>query len=175
MFLSPSGAEVGKRAMDKAHTTTALVVDDDVCVRQLLSELLAEEGFAVSQASNGFSGLRLATEQRPQVILLDLMLPEVSGLDVLHALRENQVTRDSAIVIVSANADALSEQQIADVDAVVRKPFDIACLLSTLRNAVVRAAHRAAEVPRVAPTLASHEKRLARQVGVSRPTRGRRL
>src|SRR5712692_11457255 len=128
--------------MDQAHTT-ALVVDDDVCVRAMLAELLVEEGFAVSQASNGFSGLRLATEQRPQVILLDLMLPEVSGLDVLHALRENQATRDSAIVIVSGNADSLSDQQIAEVDAVVRKPFDIAYLLATLRHAVLRAAHRA--------------------------------
>src|SRR5438045_1520451 len=113
--------------MDRTHTT-ALVVDDDVCVRAMLTELLIEEGFDVRQASNGFSGLRLATEQRPQVILLDLVLPELSGADVLHELRENALTRESAIVVVTGNADSLSDKQMAEVDAVVRKPFDIAFL-----------------------------------------------
>jgi DNA-binding response OmpR family regulator len=162
--------------MERPHTT-ALVVDDDVCVRALLAELLVEEGFDVSQASNGFSGLRLATEQRPQVILLDLVLPEVSGVDVLHELRENQATRDSAIVIVSGNADALSEMQLADVDGVVRKPFDIANLVSALRQALVRAAHRAVEVAPVlaVPALAAHGRQPARRVAVPRPSRGRRL
>ena len=88
---------------------TALVVDDDVCVRAILVDLLVDEGFDVSQASNGFSGLLRAAETRPQLILLDLTLPEVSGLEVLRELREKQGMRETAIVIVTANPDQLSE------------------------------------------------------------------
>jgi DNA-binding response OmpR family regulator len=157
---------------------TALVVDDDVCVRAILVELLVEEGFEVSQASNGFSGLRQAAESRPQLILLDLTLPEVSGVEVLRELREKQGMRETAIVIVTANPDQLSEPQLAEIDAVVRKPFDIIELVATLHQAVQRAAHRAAEVQRVlapAPVQAIHDRRAARPVGAKWPTRGRRL
>jgi DNA-binding response OmpR family regulator len=163
--------------MDRVRMT-ALVVDDDVCVRAILVELLIEVGFEVSQASNGFSGLLRAAEMRPQLILLDLTLPEVSGLEVLRELREKQGMRETAIVIVTANPDQLSEAQMAEIDAVVRKPFDVVELLATLNQAVVRAAHRAAEFQRVlaaAPAQAIHERRAARLVGGKRPTRGRRL
>ena len=70
------------------NNATALVVDDDMVLRGALAELLEEEGFLnVIQASNGFSGLRLAFEHHPQVVLLDLMLPELSGAEVLRELR----------------------------------------------------------------------------------------
>jgi DNA-binding response OmpR family regulator len=161
--------------MDRAHMT-ALVVDDDVCVRAILVEVLVEEGFEVSQASNGFSGLRQAAEARPQLILLDLTLPEVSGLEVLRELREKQGMRETAIVIVTANPDQLSEAQLAEIDAVVRKPFDVLELVATVNQAVQRAAHRAAEVQRVlAAVPAIHERRPVRPVGGKWPTRGRRL
>ena len=155
---------------------TALVVDDDVCVRAILVELLAEEGFDVSQASNGFSGLRQAAESRPHLILLDLLLPEVSGIEVLRELREKQGMRDTAIVIVTANPDQLSEAQLADIDGVVCKPFDIIALVATVNQAVQRAAHRAAEVmPVSATTPAVHERRPVRPIGGKWPTHGRRL
>lgn len=160
--------------MDRTHAT-ALVVDDDVCVRSLLAELLIEEGFDVSQASNGFSGLRLATENRPNVILLDLVLPELSGLELLRELREHHLTREVAIVIVSGNTDTLSDKQMAEVDAVVRKPFDISGLVATLRQAVQRAAHRAAEVAPVWPNGDAHDvSRGGRRPSAPRRTRGRR-
>jgi CheY-like chemotaxis protein len=162
-------------ATDRVRTT-ALVVDDDVCVRSMLAELLDEEGFEVHTASNGFSGLRLAAETRPQVILLDLVLPEVSGQDMLHELRENPLTRDAAIVIVSANTDRLLDHQLAEVEAVVRKPFDIATLVSTLHQAVQRAAHRSAEVQPVTPMVVGHDRpRRTRVGGTIRRSRGRRI
>jgi DNA-binding response OmpR family regulator len=161
--------------MDRAHTT-ALVVDDDVCVRALLSELLLEEGFDVSQASNGFSGLRVASETHPQVILLDLVLPEVSGVDVLRELRQNQVTRDAAIVIVSGNTEVLSARQLAEADAVVAKPFDINALVATVHQVLARARHLASEVAPVAPASAHHDgSRRSRLPGPLRRTRGRPL
>src|SRR2546423_2839174 len=111
-------------SLDRAHAS-ALVVDDDVMMRAMLAELLEEEGFNVHTASNGFSGLRFATEHRPQLILLDLALPELSGIELLHELRADQHTRDSAIVVVSGNVASLSEKQLDEVDAGVHKPLDI--------------------------------------------------
>jgi len=161
--------------LDRLHTT-ALVVDDDVCVRSLLSELLSEEGFDVNQASNGFSGLRMAAETRPRVILLDLVLPEVSGMDVMRELRANQSTRDAAIVVVSGNIEILSARQMADADAVVAKPFDIDGLIGTIHQVLQRLAQRAAEVPPVAPAAAAHDgERARRHPTTHRRTRGRPL
>jgi CheY-like chemotaxis protein len=126
---------------------TALVVDDDVFVLSALAELLSEEGFDVHTASNGFSASRAAAECRPAIILLDVKLPERSGGDLLAELREEPATRDSAIVIVSANAHLLSESQLAQADAVVAKPFDITELMSVVQRELQHAAARRAEVP----------------------------
>src|SRR5687768_12238426 len=91
---------------------TALVVDDDVVLRSTLAELLVEEGFTpVWQASNGFSGLRLAVEHRPQLVLLDLILPELSGVEVLRELRCAPGARDMAIVVITGTPESLTDAQ----------------------------------------------------------------
>jgi CheY-like chemotaxis protein len=148
-----------KRAPRKE--ATALVVDDDVVLRAALAELLEGEGFLnVIQASNGFSGLRLAFEHHPQVVLLDLLLPELSGTDVLHELRNGPGARELAIVVVTGIPESLSAAQLAAIDGVVSKPFDVDYLLATVKRAIQRAASRAAEVQPVtpAPTQAGHRR-----------------
>lgn len=159
--------------MDRAHTS-ALIVDDDVVTRAMLAEILEEEGFNVSTASNGFSALRLAAEHRPQLIVLDLVLPELSGFEVLRELRGNHDTRDTAIVVVSGNAAMLSAAQRAELDAVVGKPFDINTLIAAVHRAVEDARHRAAEVQRVAPLVPGHERVRTRRTAPARRTGGRR-
>jgi DNA-binding response OmpR family regulator len=130
---------------------TALVVDDDVFMVSALAELLEEDGYDVQTATNGFSGLRHATELRPSVILLDLALPERSGMDLLADLRAESVTRDLAIVVVTAYPGELTDTLRAAADGLVSKPFDIDELRATIQRAVQRAAARRAEVARVAP------------------------
>jgi CheY-like chemotaxis protein len=168
----------GKSAMERASTqATALVIDDDVVLRSTLAELLQEEGFLTVQASNGFSGLRLAGEHHPQVVLLDLLLPELSGTEVLRELRGGPAGRDMAIVIVTGSPDSLSAAQVAEADGVVRKPFDLSELLTTVLRAVQRAASRAAEVaPLTAatPVLPVH-RRAKRLANSPRRARGRRI
>jgi len=139
---------------------TALVVDDDVFVLAAIADMLSEEGYDVHTASNGFSAIRHAAELRPDVILLDLVLPERSGPEVLSELRNGAATRDMAVVVVSGHPDALSDAQIADIDGLVVKPFDEQDLLLTVQRAVQRAATRRAEV---APVVAgSHHPQPAR-------------
>jgi two-component system KDP operon response regulator KdpE len=153
---------------------TALVVDDDVFVLSALAELLSEEGFDVHTASNGFSASRLAAECRPSLILLDLVLPERSGSDVLAELRGEPATRDTAIVVVTGHADSLCETQLADIDGLVAKPFDIAELMSTIHRALHRAATRHLEVARVSASAHREQPVGVRYASAPRRTRGRR-
>src|ERR1700716_710007 len=120
----------------------ALVVDDDVFVLSAMAELLYEDGFDVHTSSNGFSALRQAAEYRPAVILLDVVLPERSGADVLAELRADPATHDVAIVLVTGNPQLVTEAQIAQSDGLVVKPFDVDELLTTVHRAVQRAASR---------------------------------
>ena len=153
---------------------SALIVDDDVFVVSALAELLEDEGYDVHTATNGFSALRQVVEVRPHVVLLDLALPERSGADLLHDLRTDPALHDVAIVIVSGHADRLSESQLAEVDGVVGKPFDLSELLCTVRRAVQRAATRRAEVAPVAATAHPAQSPRSRRGGGARRTGGRR-
>jgi CheY-like chemotaxis protein len=154
---------------------TALVVDDDVFVLSALAELMSEEGYDVHTATNGFSAIRLATELRPLVILLDLVLPERSGAEVLMDLRTEPATRAGAVVIVTGHPEGLSEAQLAEADGLVGKPFDVPELLKTVQRAVQRAAARHDEVAPVA-SIAHRESapRQQRRLPNPRRTRGRR-
>jgi CheY-like chemotaxis protein len=78
---------------------TVLVVENDPWTRVAIGDALTEAGFAVSLASNGFTGLRLACQLRPCVILLDLELPELSGAAVLSELRHQPATSDLAVIL----------------------------------------------------------------------------
>src|SRR5258708_11002286 len=151
-----------------------LVVGGDVFVLSAMAELLPEDGYDVHTSSNGFSALRQAAEFTPVVVLLDLVLPERSGGDVLAELRADPTTHDVAIVLVTGNPQFLTEAQIAEADGVVVKPFDVDELLQTVHRAVQRASTRRAEVVPLAAT--SHREPASRQrrPTSTRRTRGRR-
>lgn len=102
----------------------ALVVDDVPEVRTLLGRLAKRRGFEVLEAADGEEGVQLACERRPHLILLDLRLPGMSGLDALARIRDEDP--QVAVVIVAAVPDRLDLQRALDLGAVdfVRKPFD---------------------------------------------------
>jgi CheY-like chemotaxis protein len=162
--------------MDRAPRLerTALVVDDDAFVVSALAEVLSEDGYDVHTASNGFSAVRFAQAYRPSVVLLDLALPERSGIEVLAELRGFPATRDIAIVIVTANPRQLTAADLDAIDGVVAKPFDIAELVQTVHSALQRATLRQGEV---APVAAISHRGLAarvRRAAGTRRSRGRR-
>lgn len=161
--------------MDKPGVDrSALVVDDDVFVLSALAEMLTEEGLDVHTASNGFSAARVAANYHPAIILLDLILPERSGGDLLTELRDDPATHDSAIVIVSGNAHLLTDTQRAQADAIVAKPFDVDDLMSIVRRELAQAAARRAEVPPVAATSHLSPPARSRRAAAAHRTRGRR-
>jgi CheY-like chemotaxis protein len=135
---------------DQANTKTALVVDDDPWVRVVLGAMLAEAGYLVSLASNGFSGLRLARQVLPHLVLLDLSLPEVPGAVVLRELRQDPMTCQAPIVLVlPALLDATSLVDLLDADGFLQTPVVYAELLAELRQAM---AHREAPLSSQLPS-----------------------
>ncbi len=102
-----------------------LVVDDEPDITALVAYHLAKAGYRVSTAANGTDALRSATEQRPDVIVLDLMLPGVSGLDVLQTLRKQDETREIGVIMLTARreeADRIRGLSLG-ADDYLTKPF----------------------------------------------------
>jgi PAS domain S-box-containing protein len=111
----------------------ALVVDDDADARVLLGGLLDEAGVRAVSAASGVEALRLARELRPAIIFLDLLLPRISGYDVLRILQTDEALRGTPVVIVSA-VGTESRHALAGAAAILDKPVDRAALMAVLRN-----------------------------------------
>jgi DNA-binding response OmpR family regulator len=108
---------------------TVLVVEDDAAVRALIAELLDEAGYAVVEASYGRAALQLARVHSPAVVLVDQMLPDMSGLDVLESLRQDATSRHIPVMLVTGRTDHLIGRDHG-ADRVLAKPFDIDILLT---------------------------------------------
>jgi CheY-like chemotaxis protein len=102
-----------------------LVVEDDQWIRFLLADLLKELGYEVLEASNGQTGLRLAEDHHPDLVILDLALPETPGVEVLHELQRMEPLRSPRVVITSAHPELLAPDDYESVEAVFTKPYDI--------------------------------------------------
>src|SRR5919199_5349578 len=109
-----------------------LIVEDDEVIMGTLAYNLSRQGFGVSQATTGAQALRLARKMRPHLILLDIMLPEESGIDVCKAIRES----DEDVVIVMVTAKDAEEEKVegfeAGADDYVTKPFSMKELLARI-------------------------------------------
>jgi CheY-like chemotaxis protein len=108
-----------------------LIVDDEFGIVDSLAEVLSEEGFAVSTASNGKDALRRIAEQRPDLILMDYMMPVMDGAETLQAIRNDPALRDLPVLLMSSVPKANLPAQCAPT-GFLRKPFDIDALLSML-------------------------------------------
>src|SRR5881397_2050329 len=88
-----------------ATTHRVLVVDDEPDITALVAYHLAKEGYRVTTAANGTEALRSAREERPDLVVLDLMLPGVSGYDILAQLRRREETQDVGVILLTARKE----------------------------------------------------------------------
>jgi DNA-binding response OmpR family regulator len=79
-----------------------LIVDDDMTLRELYEERLKAEGFTIISASDGEEAIEKTTKEKPEVILLDIMMPKINGIDVMKMLREKDETKNIPIIILTA-------------------------------------------------------------------------
>ena len=117
-----------------------LVVDDEDDIRQLLESELRDAGFDVVTAVDGLHALRLAIAAKPDVLVVDLALPLMSGADFLKRWREREKSDDAPVVVMSAHADLIQATHDLQPDAIFRKPFDVYELIATVRECADRAA-----------------------------------
>lgn len=116
-----------------------LVIEDEMDIRDMLLLRLKKEKFEVIEARDGISALKKAVAEQPDIILLDLMLPFTSGLDVLRKLRNNRKTVQLPVIIVSAKgeeSDVIVGLELG-ADDYVTKPFNMSILLARI-NALLR-------------------------------------
>jgi two-component system, OmpR family, KDP operon response regulator KdpE len=125
-----------------------LVVDDEPQIQRFLKPSLGAAGFEVIAALNGAEALKAAATQAPDIILLDLGLPDMDGKDVIAELR---MWSKVPIVVLSARDREAEKIAALDLgaDDYVNKPFGIGELMARLRTALRHAAQRSGEVPRV--------------------------
>jgi CheY-like chemotaxis protein len=93
---------------------SVLIVDDEESARYLLKRLMSELPVRVTEAASGVEGLRLAAEQRPEAIFLDLKMPGMSGWAVLDSLKSDPLTRDIPVIMISTETPLSGDQSKID-------------------------------------------------------------
>ena len=113
-----------------------LVVDDDPVIRTLLVECMSCFGHSVSAVESGAKCLESLKESLPDVLFLDLQMPDMTGLEVLEQIRANEQTAKIPVIMLSANSDsaAINKDHQAQASAYVQKPFDMKKMLALLET-----------------------------------------
>jgi two-component system response regulator MprA len=123
-----------------AKSEIILVVDDTEMALTLVRDSLAKGGFTVRTASDGFEALVAIEKERPALIIADIMMPRLSGLDLLKAVRNRPETRGIPFIMLSALDKAESVQAGLDLgaDDYLTKPFKVGELLGKVRHFLKR-------------------------------------
>lgn len=122
-----------------------LVIDDEPMIHSILCRSFRDAGCGYAGALDGYEGLRLARERRPDLILLDVSMPSLDGRDVLCEIRRDESLAGVPVVVITGHADQLSRLHVleAGADEVVEKPFDPVILQRRLAWMVQKAAEEA--------------------------------
>ena len=120
----------------RAMTKTVLIVEDNELNMKLFHDLLDAHGYKTLQTRNGMEALALAREHRPDLILMDIQLPEVSGLEVTKWLKEDDQLRQIPVVAVTAFAMKGDEERIREggCEAYISKPISVTMFLDTVKQ-----------------------------------------
>jgi two-component system, OmpR family, response regulator MtrA len=137
VLVGPSPADViDPNVTDSANPPArVLICEDEEPLRELIRVSLGDS-HRFFEAKDGRTALELVREHRPDVIVLDVMLPGVSGLDVLRAVRSDPELADTRVVAISAWVHLEGEALAAGADGFVGKPFDPQELRSTVENLI---------------------------------------
>lgn len=113
-----------------------LLVDDDPVIRSLLGDYLKAQGYSIDEAAGGVECLLKLRNQIPEVLVLDLQMPDMSGLEVLKTLSKGGNGNRIPVILLSANSDIkeLAEKEGVHADVYLQKPFD----MQDVKNAVTK-------------------------------------
>jgi CheY-like chemotaxis protein len=120
------------------HEIKILCVDDDPLIRQMLGDILRLRGYTVLTASDGEAALDVAAKERPDLILLDVMMPGLDGFEVCRLLKADAVLKSAPIVILTAMNDATLNARAVEAGAVLalQKTADTKTVFGTIETAL---------------------------------------
>jgi CheY-like chemotaxis protein len=116
-----------------------LLVDDDPLIHRLYRPHLERAGYQVVSASSGLQAIELASREVPQVIVMDIMMPEIDGLSAIREIRQDEATKNIPVIVITANPQyhlSQQESQRAGASCFLTKPFSPASLLSAIQRLV---------------------------------------
>lgn len=122
--------------MEKHLDSKILIVDDEFANIYYLNKVLSGEGYQIIKANNGFEALEKSKSENPDVLLLDIMMPEMTGIEVLEKLKSDPETQDVPVIMVTAKTDSADVENALKKGAseYIRKPIDEVELLARLRT-----------------------------------------
>jgi len=123
-----------------------LIVDDDRMIRMLVKLLLEKEGYEVIEGENGLHAVELGRREKPDLMVLDLMMPEMDGFEAIDRLRRDLAMATMPLIVLTAEAGPDTERRVLEMgaDDYLIKPFEPGVLLSRVRAAFRRANRTAA-------------------------------
>jgi two-component system response regulator (stage 0 sporulation protein F) len=124
--------EKGGKGGPLAMRSKILIVDDQYGIRMLLSEIFQKEGYNTFEASNGLDALRIARKEKPDLVLLDVKIPGMDGLDILRHLKLRDPDVNIIMMTAYGELDMITEAKRLGATAHFTKPFDIDELRSTV-------------------------------------------
>ena len=135
METSAAGPRVPAR---RASGRTVLIVEDNELNMKLFHDILAAHGYTTIQTRNGLEALELARRHRPALILMDIQLPEISGLEVTKWIKEDDELRHIPVVAITAFAMKGDEERIRSggCEAYISKPISVGHFLETVQHFV---------------------------------------
>jgi CheY-like chemotaxis protein len=119
------------------NKTVILLIDDDVWMQKVLTKVIAKlEINTIYNATDGFTGVNLAIEKKPDIIFLDLMMPDIDGLITLKMLKSINIIKDIPVVIITSNSDFESIGAVLNAGATdfVAKPFSF----TTIQEKIIK-------------------------------------
>jgi len=128
-----------RRTASKMKARRILVVEDNRDSRDILAKLLRMSGYEVISASNGESGYAAALNELPDLIITDINMPVMDGIQLLKKVRSDRVLSKTAVLVVTAfGGDAAREAIEAGADASTAKPFDFDGFMNTVETLLLR-------------------------------------
>lgn len=115
--------------------TTALIIEDCQDIRETLAEMLELAGYHVLSARNGVMGMEMARSKRPDIVLCDIMMPEIDGYTVLHLLRQDPDLAGVPFIFMTAKSESSEMAMGAELgaDGYLVKPFDDVALFAAIK------------------------------------------
>ena len=127
--------------METKQNRNVIYIEDDQEMIDLVAMILSRRGFTVKGAQGGKNGLDLVNAEPPDLILLDLMMPDIDGWDVYQQIKSHENTRHIPVIVITAKAQAIDRVlglHIAKVDDYICKPFRPQELLESIENVLSR-------------------------------------